>query len=153
MKPDSLLQCSQKPVTGPAQSCHHFHILFHWYILLSSHQCLGLPSSLFTPGFRLKFTFVNPPIHATCPAHLILLNLITYKSRNSSFCSLQPRATSCYVQICYSASLSQTPSICVFSLNVREQVSHPYKTAGKITRRRRSVSFRRRIVVALGTVI
>ena len=51
-----------------------------WLIfILSSHLCLGLQSGLFPSGFPTK-TLVylsSPPIHATCPAHVILLDLIT----------------------------------------------------------------------------
>jgi len=41
--------------------------------------------------------------------------------------SMQFSAASCYFLPC-----SQTPSISVFSLKVKDQVSHPYKTTGKI---------------------
>jgi hypothetical protein len=44
------------------------HTIFPTPILiLSTHLCLRLPSGLFPSGF---------PIHATCPAHFILLDLI-----------------------------------------------------------------------------
>jgi hypothetical protein len=47
-------------------------------LILSSHLCLGFPSGLFPSGFPIK-TLSMPllsPIHATSPAHLILLDLI-----------------------------------------------------------------------------
>ena len=48
-------------------------------LILSSHLCPGLPSDHFLSGFRNKtlFTPLLSPICTTCPAHLILLNLIT----------------------------------------------------------------------------
>ena len=65
-------------------------------LILSFHLHLGLPSGPFTSGFPTK-TLYKPllsPIHATCPTHLILLDLITwtifgekYRSLSSSLCS------------------------------------------------------------------
>ena len=70
-------------------------------LILSSHLRLGLPSVFFPIGFPTK-TLNTPllsPLRATCPAHLILLDLITrtiygeqYRSLRSSLCSyLLPR--------------------------------------------------------------
>ena len=66
-------------------------------LILSTHLRLGFPIGLFPSGFPTK-TLYNPfssTIHATCPAHLILLDFITrtilgeqYKSFSSSLCNL-----------------------------------------------------------------
>jgi hypothetical protein len=41
------------------------------------HLCLGLPSGLFPSGFPTNILYAVPAaIHATCPTHLILLDLI-----------------------------------------------------------------------------
>jgi hypothetical protein len=93
--------------------------------ILSTLQCLGLPSGLLHSGFPTSnlYMFLFSPIRVICPAHLIFLYLSIliihgkgYKSR-SFFSTLLS---------------SNTLSLCS-SLNVRDQVSHLYRrTKGKI---------------------
>ena len=112
-------------------------------LLLSSHLSLGLPSGLFPSGFPSKtlYTPLLSPIRATFPADLIHLHFIfrkifgeQYRSLSSSLCSfLQSPVTSSLLgtnillYTLFSNTLSPRSS-----LNVSDQVSHPYKTAGKI---------------------
>jgi hypothetical protein len=80
------------------------------------------------------------PILATCPAHLILLDFIThtilgeqYRS-SSSLCSFlhSPVASSLLgPNILLNTMFSNTLSF-LSSRNVNDQVSHPFKTTGKI---------------------
>ena len=113
-------------------------------LILSSHLRLGLPSCFSPTCFPTKtlYTPLLSPIRATCPTNLILLYLITrlifgeeYMSLSSSLSSLlySPLTSSLLDQICSSAPYSHTLSALRSSLNVSDQVSHPYKTKDQIT--------------------
>ena len=89
-------------------------------ILILSSQRLGLPSGLFPSGFPTKilYTWLLSPIHATCPSHLIILDLITritfseqYRSLSSSLCSfLHSPVTSSLLDPNTRTPYFQTPS-------------------------------------------
>jgi uncharacterized membrane protein YqaE (UPF0057 family) len=73
--------CSQEPSTGPypepdRASPYHYLLFKYWPPI----YVLGLlRNGLFTSGFLINilYTFLFSVNHATCPAHLILLDFIT----------------------------------------------------------------------------
>ena len=112
--------------------------------ILSTHLSLGLPSGLFPSGCPTK-TLYTPLLslaRAACPAHLILLDFITrtifgeeYKSLSSSLCSFLHYPVTLSLtgpNILLSTLFSNTLNL-RSSLKVSDQVSHLYKTTGKLT--------------------
>ena len=111
-------------------------------LILSSHLRLSLPSGLF-PSYPTKTLYmpILSPVCAKCPAHLILLGFVTrtilgeaYRSFSSLLCSyLHSLVTSSLLapNILLNTLFSNTLSLCS-SLIVSDQVSHRYKTTGKI---------------------
>ena len=116
--------------------------------LLEIHLNIIHPSKPRSPQWSpsLRFPHQDPihplssPICATCPAHLILLDFITrtimggeYKSFSCSLCNLlhSPVTSSLLGPNILNIIFSNTLSF-LCSHIVNDQVSHPYKTTGKI---------------------
>ena len=140
-----IRKCSPHvPVLSQINPVHAPHSTTWWSILiLSWHLHLGLPSDLIPSGFPTETLYAPllSTIRATCPAHLILLDLISrmvlgedYRSPSAPWCSFLNSPVISYLlnpNILISTLLSNT--LCLrSSLNVNDQVPHPNKTSGKI---------------------
>ena len=114
------------------------------YFNIISHLRLDLPTGLFPSGFHttiLYTTLLSPSIRATCPAHLILFDMITRIIFDEGCQHNVPRYVVFSISLLtsyltdpntfLSTLFSNTLSLCS-SLNISDQVSHPYKTTGRI---------------------
>jgi len=148
MKLESSLQHSQQPATcpcleldqsSPFPPSHFLQTLFN-IIYPSASRSTKRSLSLSFPHQSPVCTS-RPPLRATCPANLILRDLVTrimfgegYRSRSSSICNfLYSPITSSLLgpNILLNTLFSNTVSL-HSSFNVRDHVPHPCKTIGKI---------------------
>ena len=138
METEGSLPHSQDPATCPyhglVQSSAPHPTSWRYILILSSHLCLGLQSGLFPSVHSTK-----PCLHLSSP-HLIIHDFSTritfgeYRSLSSSLCSLlHSPVTSSLLgpNILLNSLFSNTLSLRT-SLNVSDQVPHPYKTTYKI---------------------
>jgi len=83
MDPEVELKFSKAPITyfypEPDEFTTFKPISLGLILILSSHQCLGLPSGLLLSGFHTKILYAPllSPIRVACPANLTLHDLTT----------------------------------------------------------------------------
>ena len=132
---------SSCPESDQSSPCLPSHI---WRsVLISSHLCLGLPSGLCPSCFPTK-TLYAPLLTTTlasCSAHLILLHSITQIIFGEEYRSLGSLVLCSFLHSLHlsllgpnsflSTVFSNTFSLCS-SLDVTDNVAHPYKTKGKM---------------------
>ena len=116
---------------------------------LKTHLIIIFPPATESPKWSLSLWFPHQkphtlllfPISATCPVHLIILDLITrtifgeqYRSPSSSLCSVlhSPFTSSLLGSNIILNTLFSNNLIIRSFLNFSDQVSHPYKTTRKI---------------------
>jgi len=97
METKGSLPCSQQPATCSYPMTDQSSPRPRSFLILPFHLRLFLPSRLFPSGFPTKtlYTHLLSSIRATCPAHLIVLDMMTriifgeeYRSWSSLFRSL-----------------------------------------------------------------
>jgi hypothetical protein len=148
MEPVGSLPCSQEPSTGPYlepnQSSPYHPILsfLRSVLILSTLLRRGLTSGFFPLAFPTRSYIYSSSPHSCymlCPSHTPSLGHSDYTCRRVQVTKLlimQFSQTSCHPiplgsNIFLSILVSNTLNL-YFSLNVRDQVSHPYRTTGKI---------------------
>ena len=148
MEPEGSLTHSQGPTNSPYLS-QLDPVPTPTSYFLKIHLNIILPSMPVSPKWPLSLRFPQQnlqyasslPYTRYMPAHLILLDFITriifgeeYRSSSSSLCSfLHCPVTSSHLgpNILLNTLFTNTPSL-RFSLNVSDQVSHPYKKPPKL---------------------
>jgi hypothetical protein len=117
----------------PIQSTPIHRISERSILMLSTNLCIGIPSGLFLSGFPLHphSHYMSHPSHRLHNSNYIWHRVQIMQLLIMQFSKTFPPFHHSLVQIYSSASCSQTP--CLSSSHiVRDKVSYPYRTTGKI---------------------
>jgi hypothetical protein len=144
MEPEGSLPCSQGRSTGPSVSQINLvhttaSYLSKIHLNIITHLRLGFLRGLFYSGFSTKIqcSFLFASMRSTCPAHLILLDLIILVifTKNTSYEALRFTVFSNHlspypssVQIFFTAPCSRTPSYFLFIYRYYFLLPHFYST-------------------------
>ena len=129
--PPKSSPCLRQPLSSKSSLIS----LFHLPLVLPNHLCLA--------GFPYKILYAIPPLRATCPSLLILLDWITrikfneeqaYTSRISSLCNyfLSPLTSSILGSRVFLCTLLSNIVSLLSSRSSKDQLSCLCKRAGKI---------------------
>jgi hypothetical protein len=125
------------------QSMPSHRASWSYILILATHLRLCLPSGIFPSGFLIKTLYKSllTPVSATCPTHLIPLELITRKMLGEEYRSLSSLLYNYLHSLVASSPLYPNVLLSILflnslslrsSLNLSDQVLHPCKTTGKI---------------------
>jgi len=127
------------PILSQNNPVHAPHFTsWRFILILSINLRLGLPSGLFPSGFLTKIlyaTFLSPyMLHAPPFSFFARIIFFEYRLLSSSLCSFLHSPVTSFLlgpNILRSTQFSNTLSL-HSSLDVSDQISHPYKTTEKI---------------------
>ena len=129
--PEPALSRSYSHISLPEDPSYCYPPIYAWVSQVVSFPLVSPP--------KLCIRLSSPPICATCPTHLILLDFITrtilgeeYRTLSSSSCSFLHSTLSLLDSNILLNTLFSNALSLHSSLSVSDQVSHPYKTTGKI---------------------
>jgi hypothetical protein len=137
MEPEGLLWCSEEPSAGPCPESDWsipLHLISLRSILIFfSHICLGLPSGHLPSAFptRILYAFLFSTCAVCSPSHPCLDYSNYTRQRVSVMKLIMQFSRISITSPFFGPNILNTLSLWSFH-NIRDQVSRPYRTIGKI---------------------